>query len=500
MQDSDPERATILPALAQSSREVMKPYGADTPDWLKNPEDKAPAITQINPADIAANKADAVVTNLDDKKDAAEDLASAAHQQAANQAGKDMSPEGLISGGLQAERAGAIGQANAVGQRAQAESGALQQGIQQQQDLIQAHQKAYDDLEGERQAHISDIQKGYIDPNKYWTGDENGKGGHSKILTGIGMILAGFNPTNRPNAAIEFLNHQMDNNLKAQEQNLNSKNNLLQANLHQFKNMQDATDMTRLMQADAVKYQLQKSAADSASPMAKAQAQSAIGSIDAKYAPLMMQMQIRHMMQGLGSGGTSAPGSTGQLLSGLDQLAPEQSKGYRERYYAPYDVPGGKSIADRPIAPGDRTSLQAYDKFDSAARNLHQLIQAHKGNLDALSPVQRNAAAQQAMVLQSLFREGTLGTVYKSGEQPLLDKAIDGQPLGLVHYFTELPKLEGLMKSNQSMKDTTLEGYGLKPPHQVQQQQQQANPSEGQTGTLKNGTRVKMINGKWTKI
>ena len=54
------------------------------------------------------------------------------------------------------------------------------------------------------------------------------------------------------------------------------------------------------------------------------------------------------------------------------------------------------------------------------------------------------------------------------GEQPLLDKAIDGKPLDLIHYFSELPKLDGLRQSNSAMKNTTLESYGLKPPQSQQ--------------------------------
>lgn len=482
-QPLDPEKPVIAPQLDQAKSWLMSPAGSQID-------------TQVSPADVAATKANADVDALKEKENQAQVVASAADQNAAAQAPSMQSPEGLAQRGLSQEIQGAQELGKAQGALGEAQAGALQQDAARKQDIANHYQQSFQELNGERQAHIADIQQGYIDPDQYWKGDANGNGSHSKIAAGIGMILAGFNPTNRPNAAIEFLNHQLDRNIDAQKANLGAKNNLLTANLHQFQNLKDATDMTRVMQADVIKSQLEQAAAKAQTPIAQAQAKSAIGQIDAKYQPIFMQLQIRQMMKGLGNGGTQAPGSVGAMLSGLDMMSPEQAKSYRERYYQPYDIPGGKSIADRPITPADRTSLASYDKFDAAAKNLNQLIERSKGK-GALNPIERNAAAQQAMVLQSLFREGTLGTVYKAGEQPLLDKAIDGQPLGLVHYFTEQPKLEGLMKSNEMMKNTTLDNYGLRPP----QSKQTSNPMEGKTiSNKKTGQRLVMKNGAWVPV
>lgn len=466
----DPEQSVVAPELAKVGQYLMSPEG--TP--MKPVE---VAVPPVNPADIVATKADATVDNLKQQEQSAESVATAAHQQAAAEStpqpqmpkGMDTSPEGLAKQGIEAEIKGQNLLTGAKTELAEKQAQVMENDVKRKQDIAQHYQQSFQQLEGERQAHIKDIQNGYIDPNKYWDS-------HSKIAAGIGMIIAGFNPTNKPNAAIDFINHQMDMNIEAQKQNLGAKQNLLTANLHQFKNLQDATDMTRIMQADAVKSQLELAAAKSASPFAKAAAQSAIGAIDAKYQPVFMQLQIRHMMQGLGNGGTTASGSTGQMLNGLDVVAPEQAKAYRGRYYAPYDIPGGKSIADREITQGDRAALNAYDKFDQTAKTLHDIVQKNRGNLKVLAdPTNPTGvlAKQQAMILQSLFREGTLGTVYREGEQPLLDKAVKGNPLSLVSYFTELPKLEGLIRSNQSMKNTTLESYGLRPPHSAQSQQSQ---------------------------
>src|SRR5262249_18594132 len=124
----------------------------------------------------------------------------------------------------------------------EAQAQVLQQRQNDLHDAQVAYQQHFDALDNERQALVHDVQNGYIDPEKYWTGDKNGNGSHSRIATGIGIILAGFNPTNNPNAALEFLKHQMDMNINAQKANLDAKNTLLSHNLRQFGNLKDATE------------------------------------------------------------------------------------------------------------------------------------------------------------------------------------------------------------------------------------------------------------------
>ncbi len=465
-QPLDPEKPVIGPEIGKIGQWLMQPSGTPMAD--------------VKPADIAATKADALVDKTKQQEHSAEQVADAAHQQAAVEATpkpnfNTFDPRALAERGLQSELAGEQGKVAATTQMADEQAAQLTQDIAKKQDIQRVHDESFQKLMNERQNFIHDIQQGHIDPNKFWND-------HSKVTTGIGMILAGFNPTNNPNAAVNFLEHQMNMNLEAQKANLSSNQNLLSANLAQFHNLQDATDMTRLMQADVVKTQLQQAALKATSPMAKAAALSASGAIDAKYQPLFMQLQIRDMMRNVGSGGAGAQGSTGAMLNGLDMVSPEQAKTYRERYYAPYDVPGGKSIADRPIPNDVRGELAAHDKFDAAAKNLKALLEKNHGKLSTMHPIDSQAAMQQAMILQSLFRENTLRTVYREGEQPLLDKAINGNPMSLVHYFTAIPKLDGLVQSNNTMKNTVLNSYGLRPPKSTQAPQQQ--PVMGKDGKM----------------
>lgn len=184
--------------------------------------------------------------------------------------------------------------AETTAQQAESDKRAIKANIDAQQQLLGSYNDHLQNLRDERKNFIDDIQAGHVDPEKYW---EN----HSKIGAGIGLILAGFNPTARPNAALDFLNKQMEENLRAQQENLNSSHNLLNANMKQFGNERDALDMTKVMQADMLANRLRISAANATSPMAKANALQMAGKLEAEYAPVFQQMVMRRSLSQAGS-------------------------------------------------------------------------------------------------------------------------------------------------------------------------------------------------------
>lgn len=183
----------------------------------------------------------------------------------------------------------------------------------------------YQGLEAERQAHIEDIEAGYIDPQAYWKD-------HSKVMAGIGMILAGFNPTTQPNAAVQFIQKQMDNNLEAQKANLASKQNLLSANLRQFGNLKDAVDMTRIMQNDLMARELQIASAKAANPMAKAAALQASGKFQMEAAEASKKFAVNRTLSTLQSQANQDPSKIPALIAGLEAVDPKRAEEIRMRY------------------------------------------------------------------------------------------------------------------------------------------------------------------------
>lgn len=345
---------------------------------------------------------------------------------------------------------------------------------QQQDDQMKAknaYQSNYDAINQERMAHIEDIKNGYIDPEKYWTGMKDPKtgemkGGHSKIMSAIGLILGGFNPTNNPNAAIDMLKYQMNQNIDAQKANLNSNQNLLAANLRQFGNMRDATDMTRIMQNDMMVKQLQESAAKAQGPMAKAQILQTAGKLQMEMPSQLQPFAMRRAIMGMS--GPGDVGSRDQMLSYIRMTQPEVAK-QMEAHIIP-GVPGTTTV---PVTEDMRKKLMARDQLHNAATDLMSFVKQHQGDM---TPSAKAQGAIKARLLQSLYREGVLNTVYREGEQPLLNQVVDQDPLSVLNYFTEIPKLQEVIAGNQRGKMGELKSLGLNVPGM---------PSQGNTQQAK---------------
>lgn len=198
-------------------------------------------------------------------------------------------PAPSIESAYQKQVEGLTAESRAQQQQAGAEQQALQQHIERQNKIMADYDLHHKELLQERQDLLHDINNSHINPDKYW---EN----HSKVNAALGLILAGFNPSGNHNAASDFLNKQIDNSIKAQQADLDKKNNLLSANLRQFGNLKDAVDMTRVMQADIISNQLKMAAAKSTSPISKARALQEAGKLEAQYAPMFQQVAMRRAL------------------------------------------------------------------------------------------------------------------------------------------------------------------------------------------------------------
>lgn len=343
----------------------------------------------------------------------------------------------------------------------------------------------YNKLEKERTDHLGDINNMHIDPDLYWKD-------HSKIASAIGMIIAGFNPTTKPNAAVDFLKYQMDRNIDAQKANLQSKHNLLAANLKQFGNAKDAIDMTRLMQSDVIVNSLSKAAAEARADSAKQAALIAKGKIQREFAPLQMDMAIRQSFNHLAQNPSADPNidimAANHMVNayrGLGQL--DRAKEMESRI-----VPG-VGVSTMSVSPDIRKELIGHQKLDVALKDLSNFVNTHTtlipGTPDYVT------GAQKSLDVQTLLRESKLNTVYREGEQPLLDKFIKSNPAGIMKNLVTIPQLKELYNSNIRASNILKEANGLRPSII-----QQAHPYEGKTASDENGNNIKMINGRWVPI
>lgn len=394
----------------------------------------------------------------------------AQQQKQADQSGvalsPDRDPQSMLESGYENRMAGINKQATAQGDLGNAQAQVLDQNIQQQNMAKDSYMKSYQELENERQAHMQDIKDGYIDPEKYWDN-------HSKVASGIGMILAGFNPTNSPNAAMGFLKFQMEQNLQAQAHNLSAKQNLLSANLHQFGNLRDATEMTRMMQNDMMSHALQSAAAKAQTPMAKAAALQAAGQLQMESAPMFQQFALRRAMMNLSNTQPGNSGAIDHMLGYMRVVNPEMAKEMQSRY-----VPG-VGLASIAVPDAVRSEMTAKQNFQVA---LNRLADWTKQNSGSISPSRIGEGRAMAANVQNLYREAINGGVFKKGEQEFLSGIVDAHPDKFFNSIRVMPKLNEVMKENDMSMNVQRKAYGLP----------QAAPSQPQYKTV-NG--VKYMRG-----
>lgn len=214
--------------------------------------------------------------------------------------------------GLQEQKMGIAQEAQASGEEGRKQAEILGQQIPQQQQALKSYQDHYGDLDKERNNFISDIQNQHVDPKHYL----NSMGTGQKVRTAIGLILGGIGGglLHQENPVLKYLNNQIENDINAQKANLGKSENLLNANMRQFGNLRDASDMTRVMQSDIVSNQLKQEAAKAQDPLAKSRALQLAGQLDQQSAQVVSQIAMKKALLGGMQSGNLNPASAVRML------------------------------------------------------------------------------------------------------------------------------------------------------------------------------------------
>lgn len=357
-----------------------------------------------------------------------------------------------LAQGINEQKAGLRGEALAEGSLGQAQAQLLQQQAQTQQKVYSDYQTHYNQLDQERQNFQQDILNKHIDPSHYI----NSLGTEGKISTAIGLVLGGLGAGmlhSTDNQALKFVNMQIDRDIASQQADLGKKESLLSANMRQFGNLKDATDMTRVMQSDIVSNQLKEAAANAQDPIAKSRALQAAGKLDQDAAPILSQIAMRKtMMNGGLAGGTPDSPQMGQTIQAMRQMNPTMAKSLEERY-----VPT-VGMATVPVPQAGRDTIIAKQQLQNMSTDFYNWAKDHSGSVD---PTTVNEGKTKAAELQSLYRNSINGGVFKKGEQEFIDNIVDSDPTKFFNSVRVLPKLEEVMRSNQQQLNTLKRGYGL---------------------------------------
>lgn len=196
--------------------------------------------------------------------------------------GKQVAPTGAPGSNIAADfnqvARGARNEANALGAEGRAEAMAADRVTKSLDDLMADHQKRYAALNDEVNNTVKDIQNSKIKADNYMESKSTG----SKVATAIGLILGGMGGglLRQENPALKFLNNNIDRDIDAQKQNLDKKNTVLSAYLHQTKDLTEATAMTKAFYLEKYSNDIRKAAALSKDPMAQARADQTIGKLN----------------------------------------------------------------------------------------------------------------------------------------------------------------------------------------------------------------------------
>lgn len=303
---------------------------------------------------------------------------------------------GAYQQGLGEQHAGAAKEAGAIAAEGAAKARDLKSSLAAQQDINDSYGNNYTDLETERQGFQKDLANQVIDPNKYLHDMSTG----GKIATAIGLILGGIGGglTHQENPALKFLNAQIDRDIKGQEMDLGRKHNLLSANLHQFGNLRDATDMTRVMMNDMVANKMRMEETKYQGTKASGQLLQHIGALDADSSARLKDIATRRTLLGGQPEQQNVPG--GERQPPQPKIAPEK------RIYSL--VPE----KDRPHAFAELKEAQDKGKtYQSMMKAFDDIDKYNKLGYRALNPLQSKRLLNQFQTNITAMSKGEFGRV-----------------------------------------------------------------------------------------
>jgi hypothetical protein len=208
---------------------------------------------------------------------------------------------------------GARAEAKAAGEVGKEQQGILDKYISQQNDLntrVNDNLLAMERASKEWQAKLLSKE---VNPDRFM----QSKSTLGKILTGVGLMIGGA-----PAAA--FVEKQIEQDIKAQQADLDNQNTLYAQNMKMFGNVQDALTATRLQMNGMVEAQLKAATLKQSSPQAIAAGQMKVAEYQAKHADEMLkfsqslaQRQMQQQMMGKSGSNMTVEDAEAAIRAGL---------------------------------------------------------------------------------------------------------------------------------------------------------------------------------------
>lgn len=354
------------------------------------------------------------------------------------------------------------------------------------QDQPEESRNAYDDYKAKHMADFAqenaafehDLANGHITPETYGSLFAK-KDTLGKLGTVFGMLLsgAGSGLAHQPNALLQLMQHQIDNDLNAQMRSKENAQNFLRLNqnleLNKAQVKQLGVDTQAKAFALAQSQMLQStyhSFVDKVNKMPegpqKEAAKQQLGIMYSKMADRINNVNDQaagasaYYNSIFGPGGQTAPEGESNFQkrqSGLMALGPEGT--HRAQYENDRHFPGLPGQASVPLSGGDRDEINSGMTFDQKLRRFTDWAKNHSGDLNPKEIYEGKALAAE---LQGAYRQATHGGVYKEGEQNFISKLIDENPTKFFNGVRVLPQLNALAGESQQRIDQKVKSLGFK--------------------------------------
>jgi hypothetical protein len=206
-----------------------------------------------------------------------------------------------------ANKARALARAATVAQSAQA-------------DAQSKYQASQDDVTKHINATTQDMLTHQINENHWMESRTTGQ----RVRMAIGMALSGIGSglSHQSNAAMDYINGQINRDIDSQKANLGLKQNLLSAYQKQFGDNQLAYNMTKATIANTYATQFQLEAAKAGIPEAQVQGLLRQSKLYQDFFPLVQRTAAMHMMQGTPQQPQQQQQGQGQAPQQLDSRDP----------------------------------------------------------------------------------------------------------------------------------------------------------------------------------
>ena len=217
--------------------------------------------------------------------------------------------------GAYGQEAKALGQ---LGKEQAAISSSAQQEIAAKEKDFMAHQAEFDT----KKAMLADeIKNGKVSPDRLMANTSTGQ----KVASAIGLILGGMGAglTGGENPALKFLNQQIDNDVKAQQSDLDNKHTLYSYYLRQGNDAREAFNLSKASSLEMAKMKMDESALKFQGTIAGARAQQASGQLGQQIAALRDQTARSNLVK-------QELAKTNDPIRKIELLYPPGTKGREE--------------------------------------------------------------------------------------------------------------------------------------------------------------------------